>query len=194
MRRAIALVALLNLGYFFVEFAVAQSIGSVSLFADSVDFLEDTAINLLILLAAGWSVSRRSRVGVGLAALLLLPGTAALWTAWQSLSATAPPDPFLLSATGLGALLINLLCAALLVQYRRQSGSLVRAAWLSARNDALANVGILMAAGLTVLTQSIWPDLIAGLLIFAINLDAAQEVYSAARREGDQATEEHHDC
>ena len=48
---ATALVAVLNLSYFGVEFLVALSIGSVSLFADSIDFLEDTSINLLILVA-----------------------------------------------------------------------------------------------------------------------------------------------
>ena len=53
LRRAVRLVALLNLGYFGVEFAVALGIGSVSLFADSIDFLEDTAINGLILVALG---------------------------------------------------------------------------------------------------------------------------------------------
>ncbi len=45
LRRAVLVVALANLAYFFVEFAVARRIGSVSLFADSVDFLEDTAVN-----------------------------------------------------------------------------------------------------------------------------------------------------
>ena len=55
LRRAVRLVALLNLGYFGVEFAVALAIGSVSLFADSVDFLEDASVNLLILAALGSS-------------------------------------------------------------------------------------------------------------------------------------------
>jgi Co/Zn/Cd efflux system component len=49
---------------------MALSIGSVSLFADSIDFLEDTAINLLILLALGWSAHKRSVVGMVLAAIL----------------------------------------------------------------------------------------------------------------------------
>lgn len=49
LRRVVLFVALLNLGYFGVEFAVALAIGSVSLFADSIDFLEDTSINFLIL-------------------------------------------------------------------------------------------------------------------------------------------------
>ena len=43
--RAVKIVALLNLGYFGVEFAVARAIGSVSLFADSIDFLEDASVN-----------------------------------------------------------------------------------------------------------------------------------------------------
>ena len=54
LRRTVITVALLNLGYFGVEFGVALAIGSVSLFADSVDFLEDTSINLLIAVALGW--------------------------------------------------------------------------------------------------------------------------------------------
>ena len=53
LRRAVFVVALANLGYFGVEFSVALAIGSVSLFADSVDFLEDASVNLLILLALG---------------------------------------------------------------------------------------------------------------------------------------------
>jgi len=55
MRRVVRLAAILNLAYFGVEFAVATAIGSVSLFADSIDFLEDTAVNFLILSALDWS-------------------------------------------------------------------------------------------------------------------------------------------
>jgi Co/Zn/Cd efflux system component len=36
LREAVRLVALLNLAYFGIEFAVASAIGSVSLFADSI--------------------------------------------------------------------------------------------------------------------------------------------------------------
>jgi Co/Zn/Cd efflux system component len=53
--RVVRRVALLNLGYFGVEFVVAVTIGSVSLFADSIDFLEDASINLLIAIALGWT-------------------------------------------------------------------------------------------------------------------------------------------
>jgi Co/Zn/Cd efflux system component len=83
LRRAVAWVAALNLGYFGVEFAVALSIGSVSLFADSIDFLEDASVNVLILMALAWSARSRARVGMLLAVVLLVPGLATLWTAWR---------------------------------------------------------------------------------------------------------------
>jgi Co/Zn/Cd efflux system component len=51
LRRTVRFVALANLTYFAVEFSVALAIGSVSLFADSIDFLEDASVNFLILMA-----------------------------------------------------------------------------------------------------------------------------------------------
>lgn len=111
LRRAVAIVGLANLAYFFVEFGVAQRIGSVSLFADSVDFLEDAAINFLIFGALGWSLRNRARMGMALACILLIPALALLWTAWQKFNAPTPPDPWLLSITGFGALIVNMGCA-----------------------------------------------------------------------------------
>ena len=183
LRRAVRLVVLLNLAYFGVEFAVALAIGSVSLFADSIDFLEDAAVNGLILLALGWSAPRRARVGMALAGILLIPGLATLWTAWQKLSLLVPPAPIPLSLTGLRALAVNFFCAFLLARYRAHSGSLTRAAFLSARNDAFANIAIIAAGIVTAATVSPWPDLLVGLGILAMNLDAAREVYAAAREE-----------
>jgi Co/Zn/Cd efflux system component len=184
LRQVVGLVALLNLTYFAVEFAVAVGIGSVSLFADSIDFLEDTSVNILILVALGWSLARRALVGMALAGILLIPGLATLWTAWDKFMTLAAPAPVPLSLTGLGALAVNLSCAFMLARYRYGKGSLTRAAFLSARNDALANVAIITAGLVTTwLWASAWPDLIVGLGIAAMNADAAHEVWKAARAE-----------
>ncbi|HEY9216580.1 MAG TPA: cation diffusion facilitator family transporter [Phenylobacterium sp.] len=187
LRRAVGLVAGLNLAYFGIEFAAALRIGSVSLFADSVDFLEDASVNLLILLALGWSARARARVGMGLAALLLAPGIATLWTAWRKFADPSVPEPLTLTLVGLGALAINLTCAFVLARFRGHSGSLTKAAFLSARNDAFANLGIIAAGLVTVAIASPWPDLVVGLAIAALNLDAAREVWEAAHEEHREA-------
>ena len=182
MRKTIQLVALLNLAYFGIEFAVALSVGSVSLFADSIDFLEDASVNFLILLALGWSAAARSRVGMALAGILLVPGLATLWMAWHKFNIPVAPSAVSLSLTGLGALAINLYCAFTLARYRA-AGSLTRAAFLSARNDAFANIAIIGAGIVTAFTLSAWPDIFVGLAIAVLNADAAREVYQAARAE-----------
>jgi hypothetical protein len=103
LRRIVLVVALLNLTYFGIEFAVALAIGSVSLFADSIDFLEDASVNLLILLALGWSLRSRARVGMALALILLLPGLATVWTAWEKFNMPVPPPPFVEEIDASGA-------------------------------------------------------------------------------------------
>jgi Co/Zn/Cd efflux system component len=183
LRRVVWLVASLNLAYFGVEFAVAMAIRSVSLFADSIDFLEDASINVLILIALGWSARPRARVGMLLAGILLVPGLATLWTAWRQFAVPVLPAPVPLSLAGAGALAVNLSCALMLARYRRHPGSLVRAAFLSARNDSIANVAIVATGLVTGYLQSPWPDLIVGLAIALMNADAAREVYRAAREE-----------
>lgn len=184
VRRVVQSVALLNVGYFGIEFAVALAIGSVSLFADSVDFLEDALVNVLILAGLGWSTRNRARLGMALAFCLLIPAVATIWTAWRKIMLPVAPEPVPLSLTGLGALAVNLGCALMLARHRHHAGSLTRAAFLSARNDALANVAII-AAGLVTATlwRSAWPDLIVGIGIAGLNADAAREVWEAAREE-----------
>lgn len=187
-RRTALIVVLLNLGYFGVEFAVAVAIGSVSLFADSIDFLEDASVNLLIVMALGWTRVNRARTGMVLSGILMAPALATLWTAWEKLHAPLVPDPIPLSLTGAGAMAVNLGCALMLARHRHVGGSLAKAAYLSARNDVLANLAII-AAGLATafIWHSVWPDLIIGLAIAAMNADAAREVWEAARDEHTKA-------
>ena len=71
LRKVVIVVAILNLAYFGVEFAVALAIGSVSLFADSVDFLEDASIHRVIAVALGWSATSRARLGMALAGIIM---------------------------------------------------------------------------------------------------------------------------
>ena len=186
-RQIVLVVGLLNLAYFGIEFAVALAIGSVSLFADSIDFLEDASINFLIVVALAWSARARARVGMALAGILFLPVLATLWMAWQKFAVPVPPAPLPLTLTGAGALAVNLSCALMLARFRSRGDSLTRAAFLSARNDAFANIAIILAGFLTLATLTAWPDLIVGLGIALLNADAAREVLEAARKEHAEA-------
>lgn len=119
-----------------------------------------------------------------LSGVLLFPALATLWTIVSKIAAPTAPDALSLSVTGLAALVVNAFCALLLARYRDHAGSVTRAAFLSARNDAFANLAIIAAALVTAfLWRSAWPDIIVGLGIALMNADAAREVWTAAREE-----------
>lgn len=187
LRNAVFAVALANLGYFFIEFFAALHIGSVSLFADSIDFLEDASVNLLIFFALAWSVALRAKAGMIMAGFIMIPAIATLWALWQQIAGQQPPMATSLSLVGMGALIVNLSCALVLTKFRHHSGSLTRAAFLSARNDAFANIAIIATGFITMAYPSIWPDIIVGLAIAAMNADAAREVFQAAQNEHKEA-------
>jgi Co/Zn/Cd efflux system component len=183
LRITVLLVAALNLGYFFVESGVALAIGSVSLMADSVDFLEDTAVNLLIFIALGWSMTARARVGKAMAFIILVPAAAAAWQAFSKFGDPVAPDPLSLTLTAGGAVVVNLAATLLLARFRHHGGSMTRAAWLAARNDVIVNVAIIAMGILTAVLDSGWPDIILGLVIVVINVRAAREVWEVAEEE-----------
>ena len=106
--RVLRWVALANLGYFGIEIAVATTIGSVYLFADSIDFLEDAAVNGLILIGLAWSAQQRALLGMVLALVLLLPGLATLWAAWNAWNSGHVPSATPLSLTGVGAFVVRM--------------------------------------------------------------------------------------
>ena len=182
-RRTLIIVALLNLAYFLIEFSAAVKINSVSLFADSIDFLEDTFVNLLIFFSYLMTSTLRPKISKILVIIILLPGLTALWAAWEQVMRPSMPEAFELTLVGLGALLINFTCTIILMRFRKNDESLTKAAFLSARNDVLSNLTII-TAGLTIMIYpSIWPDLIAGIIVFSINFDAAYKVYKIANTE-----------
>jgi Co/Zn/Cd efflux system component len=185
LQPTLRLVIALNLTFFVIEFVVAEMIGAVSLLADSVDFVEDAALSALALTALRFSPLVRARIGFALAAILLLPAIAFVVTLIRKFIGAGPlvPEPAPFALMGFVALLVNTTCALLLARVRNAAGSLTRAAFLSARNDTLANIAIMAAAGVTALWPSVWPDIVVGLGIAALNADAAGDIWRAARRE-----------
>ena len=188
-RRIVAWVAALNLIGFFGEFIVGCIIGSASLFADAADFLEDFLINALVLAALRWSAAGRRKASYGLAGLILIPALASFGMAIWKIINGAIPEPLALSGTAIVAMVINLVCAVLLIQLRHGS-ALTRGAWLAARNDVAANILIIGAGLLMMVWASPWPDIVVGVLIGAINLRAAAEVFEQARAEDPEIEED----
>lgn len=181
-RQALLLCAWLNFGMLFIEAGLGWWIGSAALLADAVDFLEDAAIFGLAIVAINWSARARGQAGLIQGTAMAAVGLAAIIQIVWRLSEGGSPAPAPMGAVAILALAVNLFCAYRLVLFRAGDASM-RAIWLSARNDAVLNMMTMVAAGIIALTHSAWPDIVAGVIIGAINLFAAADVLSAARKE-----------
>jgi Co/Zn/Cd efflux system component len=176
--RAISIVILLNFLYFFVEFYYARRIGSVALFADSIDFLEDATTNFIALIALNLSYIYRKYISYFLLLVFLLPAISAFILIIDKLINPIPPEAFTLTYVALGALMINALCSFLLSKLNYNQNSLLKTIYLSARNDVFSNLLIITAGLITLIHPSFIYDLLAGSFILVINLLAVKEILS----------------
>jgi Co/Zn/Cd efflux system component len=86
-----------------------------------------------------------------------------------------------MGSIGALALAANAICFTLLYRHRADNLNL-RSTWLCSRNDVIANVAVLVAAGATYLLASRWPDIIVGCIIAALFLRSAFSVLRDATR------------
>ncbi len=183
LREAVFIVAIVNLLYFIIEYAVAMEIRSVSIFADSIDFVEDALINFLIFFSIFWPIEKKAKIGMLLSVIMIIPGLTALLAGIQQIIHQQPPNAFGISVVGLGALFVNLSCAFFLAIYKNNNCSLTKAAFLSARNDTICNIIIIITGFLTLLHHSIWYDLIVGISITLINGESALKIFKSAQKD-----------
>ncbi len=181
-RRILWIALLLNFAMFGIEMVAGAASGSVSLLADSIDFLGDGFNYALSLLVLGMVVTWRARAAVFKSLCMLAFGLGvlakALW-AWQY---GAAPDALTMGAVGTLALLVNLGVAAMLYAYREGDANM-RSVWLCTRNDAIGNIAVLCAAAGVLGVGSAWPDLLVAGLMAILALSGGWSVLQQALRE-----------
>jgi Co/Zn/Cd efflux system component len=82
----------------------------------------------------------------------------------------------------MGALVVNVISAAMLLKHRIGDAN-VQAVWLFSRNDALGNVAVVVAAASVWLTAMPWPDLIAPAVVTLLFLQSAWKIVKSARQQ-----------
>jgi len=176
------MVALLNLGYGLVEAVGGFVADSQALKADALDFFGDGVITLLGLVAIGWGLVWRARSALMQGVFLGALGVGVLLNTGYRVLVVGRPEAELMGVFGALALVANLTATLLLIPHRAGDSN-VRAVWLFSRNDAIANVAVLVAAGLVAVTGSRWPDLAVAAVVAAVFLQSSWSIVTAARHE-----------
>ncbi len=181
-RRILWIALAINAVMFVVEIIAGLLANSLSLQADALDFLADAAnygISLMVLgLGVRWRAGTAMAKGVAMGAFGIGVLALALYRAFFE----QMPDATVMGAVGFMALLANGMVAWMLFHYR-EGDSNMRSVWLCSRNDAIANIAVLIAASGVWATGTPWPDLAVGVLIAGLALSSGVQVIGQARRE-----------
>lgn len=181
-RRILAIVLTINAVMFLAEFVAGIAAHSTALISDSADMLGDTIVYgfSLYVVARGpvWQARAALFKGVAMAVFTLGILIEAGFKIAEGIIPTAP----LMTVVAVGALVAN--GSVLLFLSRHKADDInMRSAWLCSRNDVIANAAVLTAALVVRLTDSAWPDIVAGVGIAALFGSSAFDIIRAAARQ-----------
>lgn len=181
-RKVLWAALFINILMFAVEIVGGMRSGSMSLFADAVDFAGDAGNYAISLAVLSMGLAWRSRAalvkGYSMAAFGIFVLVKTGWAAVTGL----PPEPLTMGAIAVLALLANGGVALMLYAFRDGDANM-RSVWLCSRNDAIGNVAVLLAAAAVHGTGRAWPDIAVAVVMAGLALSSGIAVICQARRE-----------
>lgn len=165
----------INAAMFVVEIGAAWFAGSAGLLADSLDMFADAAVYGLALLAVGRSARAKLRTAHTAGWIQALLALGALAEVVRRAFAGGDPEPPLMMAVASVALVANSFCLWL-VSRHREGGAHMKASVIFSANDVLANLGVVVAGVLVMVTGSQYPDLAIGAVIAVVVLLGARRI------------------
>lgn len=170
--RMLWLVLGINAVMFLAEGTAGLLVHSTSLLADALDMLGDALVYGFTLFVLARSTLWQAGAALAKGGFMLLFGLGVLADAIYKVLHPVMPSAGAMGIVGGLALAANLICFSLL--YRHRSDNLnMSSTWLCSRNDLIANVGVLLAAGSSYILVSRWPDIIVGTIIAGVFLSSA---------------------
>ncbi|HSH97759.1 MAG: cation diffusion facilitator family transporter [Methylophilaceae bacterium] len=175
-------VLFINAGMFLLEGMAGWFANSTSLMADALDMLGDATVYAMSLYVLNQSQKQQAKVALIKGGFMLAFGLFVLADAVYKIYHSGMPNTSTMGTIGTLALAANLVCFYMLYSHREDSLNM-SSTWLCSRNDLIANVGVLAAAGFSYLLLSRWPDILVGLSIALLFLKSSWEVTKEALAE-----------
>ncbi|MBV9076870.1 MAG: hypothetical protein JO048_05235 [Methylobacteriaceae bacterium] len=169
-RRTIWTIALGLLAFGLAQGLWALSIGSRQLLKDATDWVYDVALYMLAALVFGRGARAEQASALAIAAILTVAGLHTLYDLWDKVLEPRTIEPFTIGFSAVSSALLGYLVVALLLRFRHEANPLIRATWVSSRNEAITTTLFSLATYLTRTATSRLPeyglDLFSSLMLF----------------------------
>jgi Co/Zn/Cd efflux system component len=167
-RKLLWQVLAINFFFFVLELVTGFISNSMGLVADSLDMLADSFVYGLALFAVGGSIMLKKNIAKTAGVFqLILAVLGFVEVTRRFIGFEAVPSFQTMIVISLLALAGNSLCLYLLQKSKSQEAHM-KATMIFTSNDVIVNLGVIVAGVLVFLTQSKYPDLIVGTIVFVI--------------------------
>lgn len=178
-RRALWIALLVNASMFVGELAAGEIADSRSLQADALDFFGDAANYAISLGVAGLALAWRARAALVKGITLVALGAYVMVGALLAVVGGASPQPHIMGALGVAALVANVAVALMLYRFREGDANM-RSVWICSRNDAIANIAVVAAAIGVFGTGTAWPDLVVAAIMATLGISGGIKIIRLA--------------
>lgn len=179
--RLLWIVLLINFGFFSIESIAGFISGSMGLIADSLDMLADALVYGLSLWAVGSIVARKKKVATMSGYFqLTLALLGLIEIVRRFIGVEGVPDFKTMIIVSVLALVANSICLYLLQKSKSEEAHM-KASMIFTSNDVIINAGIIIAGILVLITQSKFPDLIIGSIVFLVVVRGALRILNLGK-------------
>lgn len=174
-------VLAINGSFFAIELLTGIIGHSMGLIADSLDMFADAIVYGLALFAVGGSIVRKSRIAKMAGYFqVLLAFVGIIEVIRRFLGLESLPDFRLMIIISALALIANVVCLYLL-QKGKSDEAHMKASMIFTSNDIIINAGVIVAGFLVHWTDSRYPDLVIGSIVFLIVIRGASRILKLSK-------------
>ena len=181
-RKVLWICLVANAVMFIVQMIASYAAHSVSLLANSADFLSDAANYGISLYVLNLSLRQKAKASLFKGISLGLVG---LWVAFETLHHSLQPElpePLIMTLISIVALVVNVGCAVLLYKYRGGDSNR-ESVWICSRNDAIGNIAVMIAAAGVFASNTKWPDILVAAILGWLAISGAIRIIKSAKKE-----------
>lgn len=181
-KRLLWQILFINFFFFVLEISTGFISNSMGLVADSLDMLADSIVYGLALFAVGGTLLRKQNVAKAAGYFqLVLAILGFIEVIRRFISVEAVPHFQTMIIISILALIGNAFCLYLL-QKSKSKEAHIQASMIFTSNDVIVNIGVILAGVLVFLTDSKYPDLVIGTIVFFIVGQGAFKILKLSKR------------
>lgn len=180
-KKLLKVVLAINFSFFLIEVITGFIAHSMGLIADSLDMLADAIVYGLSLYAVGRALEGKKRIAKISGYLQLTLAIFGFFEVIRRFLGFGETPAFQMMILISGFALIGNFASFLLLQKSKNREAHIEASRIFTSNDVLANIGVIIAGILVYFTQSRYPDLIIGLIIFLMVATGARKILQLSK-------------